>query len=102
MRICRFDNDRLGLVVDAAAAIVDVSAALEFMPPLHRPLAPGDPLVANLAMLRPHLEALASTATVPTGRLLFPQREIAKPQFAHGASIGRNEIRIREPGFGKS
>jgi hypothetical protein len=27
MRICRFDNDRLGLVVDAAATIVDVSAA---------------------------------------------------------------------------
>jgi 2-keto-4-pentenoate hydratase/2-oxohepta-3-ene-1,7-dioic acid hydratase in catechol pathway len=61
MRICRFDNDRLGLVVDAAATIVDVSAALEFMPPLHWPLSPGDPLVANLAILRPQLEALAST-----------------------------------------
>jgi 2-keto-4-pentenoate hydratase/2-oxohepta-3-ene-1,7-dioic acid hydratase in catechol pathway len=32
------------------------------MPPLHWPLSPGDPLIAKLAILRPQLEALASTS----------------------------------------
>lgn len=53
MRICRFDDDRLGLVEEDH--IIDVTSVLEHLPALRWPLAPGDPLIANLPALTPHL-----------------------------------------------
>lgn len=50
MRLCRFDNDRLGLV--RGERIIDVSAALHSVPVVYWPLPPGDLLVANLTRLR--------------------------------------------------
>lgn len=66
MRICRFSLElggapRLG-VVDADERIRDVTAATEALPSLRWPLPPGDQLIANLATLRPRLEALAKDA----------------------------------------
>jgi 2-keto-4-pentenoate hydratase/2-oxohepta-3-ene-1,7-dioic acid hydratase in catechol pathway len=75
MRICRFDDDRLGLVLADGAAVADVTAALDALPALRWPLPPGDPLVANLARLHPVIERLAATA---------PRRR-------------RAEIRLRSP-----
>src|SRR5690606_4229634 len=50
MRLCRFDNDRLGLV--RGERIIDVSAALHSVPVVYWPLPPGDLLIANLTRLR--------------------------------------------------
>jgi 2-keto-4-pentenoate hydratase/2-oxohepta-3-ene-1,7-dioic acid hydratase in catechol pathway len=46
MRLCRFNDNRLGLVEDET--IIDVTAALDAIPAQTWPLKPGDPLAANL------------------------------------------------------
>jgi 2,4-didehydro-3-deoxy-L-rhamnonate hydrolase len=62
MRICRFNDDRLGLVVDDGASVLDVTAALDAVPAQRWPLLPGDPLIANLAAVRRRIEAVAANA----------------------------------------
>jgi 2,4-diketo-3-deoxy-L-fuconate hydrolase len=60
VQICRFDNDRLGLV--EGDTVRDVTAALDILPRHAYPLPRHDPLVANLAALRPRIESLAAGA----------------------------------------
>ncbi|MGH8623690.1 MAG: fumarylacetoacetate hydrolase family protein [Burkholderiales bacterium] len=50
MRLCRFDNDRLGLL--ERDALIDVTAALDFLPRHAWPLPRFDPLIANLPAVR--------------------------------------------------
>lgn len=50
MRLCRFNDDRLGLV--QGEDVVDVSAALRVLPSCTYPLPRHDPLIANLAAVR--------------------------------------------------
>lgn len=57
MKLCRFDDDRVGLVVDDR--IRDATAVLDQLPLWRYPLPRHDPLIANLARLRPALEAEA-------------------------------------------
>jgi 2-keto-4-pentenoate hydratase/2-oxohepta-3-ene-1,7-dioic acid hydratase in catechol pathway len=57
MRLCRYDDNRLGVVRDGQ--IFDVTAALDLLPALRWPLPPGDLLIANLARLKPEIERLA-------------------------------------------
>ena len=57
MRLCRFDNDRLGLLENDA--VCDVTAATEVIESRRWPLPPGDPLVANLAALTARINKLA-------------------------------------------
>jgi 2,4-diketo-3-deoxy-L-fuconate hydrolase len=61
VRLCRFDHDRLGLVL--GEEVVDVSAALDSLPSYRWPFPPGDALIAGLAGLRPTIEALAATGS---------------------------------------
>jgi 2-keto-4-pentenoate hydratase/2-oxohepta-3-ene-1,7-dioic acid hydratase in catechol pathway len=60
MRICRFDDDRLGLV--KGDEILDVTAALDVIPQQRWPLAPGDPLVASLDRVLERVRALEAGA----------------------------------------
>jgi 2-keto-4-pentenoate hydratase/2-oxohepta-3-ene-1,7-dioic acid hydratase in catechol pathway len=60
MRICRFDNDRLGLV--KGEDVLDVTPALEVIPQQRWPIALGDPLVANLDRVLERVRALEATA----------------------------------------
>lgn len=73
MRICRFDDDRLGLV--EGAQILDVTPALEAIPARRWPLAHGDPLIANFDAVLERARALAPRA---------PRRALA-------------EVRLRAP-----
>lgn len=57
MKLCRFDDDRLGLV--RGACVHDVTAALEALPCVRWPLPRHDPLIARLPALRPAIEAQA-------------------------------------------
>jgi 2-keto-4-pentenoate hydratase/2-oxohepta-3-ene-1,7-dioic acid hydratase in catechol pathway len=54
MRLCRFNHDRLGVVLGDLVA--DVSAVLDTLPALRWPLPPGDLLIANLERLLPLIE----------------------------------------------
>jgi 2,4-didehydro-3-deoxy-L-rhamnonate hydrolase len=60
VRICRFDDDRLGIV--DGEAVRDVSAVLDRLPAVRWPVPPGDLLIANLDELRPEMERLAPEA----------------------------------------
>jgi 2-keto-4-pentenoate hydratase/2-oxohepta-3-ene-1,7-dioic acid hydratase in catechol pathway len=58
MKLCRFDDNRLGLVKDGK--VTDVTAALDSLPAYRWAFPPGDPVIANLARLEPEIEELAA------------------------------------------
>lgn len=60
MQLCRFDNDRLGLV--EGDAVRDVTPALESLPRHAWPLPRFDPLIANLAAIRLRIDSLCASA----------------------------------------
>jgi 2-keto-4-pentenoate hydratase/2-oxohepta-3-ene-1,7-dioic acid hydratase in catechol pathway len=60
MKICWFNDNRLGLVEDGR--VRDVSAALAALPPLTYPGPRGDPLIANLARVREEIAKAAPKA----------------------------------------
>ena len=60
MRLCRFDDNRLGIVVEDG--IRDVTAVLARLPEASYPFPRHDALIAHLDGLRPEIERLARTA----------------------------------------
>jgi 2,4-didehydro-3-deoxy-L-rhamnonate hydrolase len=85
MRLCRFDDNRLGLI--RGDNVHDVTRALDILPAVRWPVPPGDMLIANLARLRPEIERQAATASVKplsSVRLLSP---VANPTKIIGAPI---------------
>lgn len=60
MRLCRFDDNRLGLVL--GQDIRDVTPALDVLPAVRWPVPRGDLMIANLAALRARIEEIAETA----------------------------------------
>lgn len=73
MRLCRFGDDRLG-VVDGAT-VRDVTAALDVLPEYRYPLPTRDALVANLAKVTARVRAILPTApslSLDSVRLLSP------------------------------
>ncbi len=84
MRLCRFDENRLGVV--AGDAVHDVSEVLERLPAVRYPFPRHDALVAHLDALRPEIERLAAgAAAVPLARVKLlapvanPGKVIAAP-----------------------
>ena len=71
MRICWFNDNRLGLV--EGGYVRDASKALEELPMPVYPFPPkGDPLIANLGRLRPVILAAARDAqSFPVGEVKF-------------------------------
>ena len=70
MRICWYNDNRLGLV--KGDRVYDASKALEKLPkPTYPAAKSGDPLIVNLAKLRPDIEAAATGSGTPTGEVKF-------------------------------
>jgi 2,4-didehydro-3-deoxy-L-rhamnonate hydrolase len=85
MRLCRFDDDRLGLVRDGH--VLDVTTVIDALPSVRYPLPRFDPLVARLPQLRARVEAAGrGTASVPLDKvkLLSP---VANPGKVIGAPV---------------
>jgi 2-keto-4-pentenoate hydratase/2-oxohepta-3-ene-1,7-dioic acid hydratase in catechol pathway len=73
MRLCRFDNDRLGVVEDET--IKDVTAALDVLPACRYPFPSHDLLMADLEKVMARARAMlpgASTVPLATATLLSP------------------------------
>jgi len=73
MRLCRFDENRLGLAL--GEEIRDVTQALDVLPSVRWPVPRGDLMIASLAALRARIEEIAGTAPVVARsaiRLLSP------------------------------
>lgn len=50
MKICRFNQDRLGVIEEDS--VIDVSEALACLPSARWPVPMGDPLIMHLAQLQ--------------------------------------------------
>jgi len=70
MKICRFDDNRLGVVRDDM--VYDVTPALKKLPPVGYPLPGHDPLIAALGKLKPFLKKLGKAKPVSKVKLLSP------------------------------
>jgi 2-keto-4-pentenoate hydratase/2-oxohepta-3-ene-1,7-dioic acid hydratase in catechol pathway len=70
MRICWYNDNRLGLV--KGDRVYDVSKALEKLPkPTYPAARNGDPLLVHLAKLRPDIEAAATGSGTPISEVKF-------------------------------
>lgn len=70
MKICRYDDNRLGVVRDDM--VYDVTPALKKLPAFRYPLPAGDQLVAALPKLKKHLVAKGKGKPVSKVKLLSP------------------------------
>jgi 2-keto-4-pentenoate hydratase/2-oxohepta-3-ene-1,7-dioic acid hydratase in catechol pathway len=73
MRLCRFDENRLGIV--DGEVVRDVTAALDVLSPVRYPLPPHDRLIGNLSQVLARAKTIASSApALPLAgrRLLSP------------------------------
>jgi 2,4-diketo-3-deoxy-L-fuconate hydrolase len=85
MKICRYDDDRVGLVSDGR--LFDATSALEALPAFRWPLPTGDPFIAALDELAPRLRAAAADSrprSLDGVRLLSP---VANPSKIIGAPL---------------
>lgn len=87
MKICRFNNDRLGLV--EGETVIDVSTALEVLPSYRWPYPQGDALILHWDKIVPAIQAAKAAGTrhkVTEVRLLSP---IANPSKIIGIAGNR-------------
>lgn len=85
MKICWYDDHRLGLVIDGR--VHDVSAARDALPTPRYPAAPGDLLIANLDLVRAAIARLPpdpAARPVETVRFLSP---VANPGKIVGVPV---------------
>jgi 2,4-diketo-3-deoxy-L-fuconate hydrolase len=85
MKLCRFDNNRLGLIENGQ--IADVTAALSSLPPLTWPAPHGDHLISNFEVVRDRLQTVAIEALrrpLTEVRLLSP---VANPSKIIAAPV---------------
>jgi 2-keto-4-pentenoate hydratase/2-oxohepta-3-ene-1,7-dioic acid hydratase in catechol pathway len=89
MKLCRFDNNRLGIV--EGDQVLDVTKALSLIPEQRWPIAQGDPLIANLKRVLAAARKLAPKARkkpLAKVRLLSP---VPNPSKIIGAPINYND-----------
>lgn len=86
MKICRFDDDRLGLVSADEKSVADITKITDDLPAVRWPRSHVDPLMARLPELRAAIEALARPASwIPIERIALrspvvsPSKLIAAP-----------------------
>ena len=100
MKICRFDDDRLGIVEDDE--VLDVTGALDAIPEQRWPLAQGDPLILNFKKVLAAAKKLAAKAKrkkLASVKLLSP---VANPGKIIAAPINYNDHiteSIKDPGI---
>jgi 2-keto-4-pentenoate hydratase/2-oxohepta-3-ene-1,7-dioic acid hydratase in catechol pathway len=100
MKICRYDDDRLGIV--EGDEVLDVSEALAAIPGQRWPLAKGDPLIVNFKQVLAAAKKLAPKAkrkNLAKVKLLSP---VANPGKIIGAPINYNDHiaeSVKDPGI---
>ena len=90
MKICRFNDDHLGLVLDDNVA--DVTPALKSMPDLHWPLPPGDLLIAHWETLKPHIMSLLLEAPRLPLKQVALRSPITNPSKIIGIARNRRNL----------
>ena len=98
LKICRYDDDRLG-VVDGEE-VVDVSAALDVLPALRWPLPMGDVLIGNWDRILPAIEAAAGAGARKPLREVRLLNPIANPSKIIGIAGNRKNRDAEKLDFG--
>jgi len=91
MRLCRFDDRKLGLLEDDQ--VVDVSEVLDQLPAERWPLAPGDRMVEQLDLLRPAIEAAAASGRRLAREGVRLTSPVANPTKVIGAPVNYQKHR---------
>lgn len=86
MRLCRFNDTRLGVLV-GDEEIVDVSAAISTLPQVPWPFPAGDLLVANLKSILARIAEVLPTAPRLARREVKLQSPVANPGKIIGAPV---------------
>jgi len=100
MKLCRYDNNRLGIV--QGDEVLDVTQALSVIPEQRWPIAQGDPLIVNLRRVLAAAKKLAPKAKkkkLAKVKLLSP---VPNPSKIIGAPINYNDHiaeSIKDPGI---
>jgi 2-keto-4-pentenoate hydratase/2-oxohepta-3-ene-1,7-dioic acid hydratase in catechol pathway len=81
MRVCRFDENRLGII--DGDIVRDVTAALDVLPQVRYPLPKHDPLIANLAQVLARARAIAPSAPA----LPLSERRLLSPVASPGKLV---------------
>jgi len=85
MRLCRYDDNRLGLV--EGNEVKDVSEALKVLPPARWPLPQGDLLIANLDKVIAEVKKLAPNAKKTPLKNVKLRSPVANPSKIIGAPV---------------
>jgi 2-keto-4-pentenoate hydratase/2-oxohepta-3-ene-1,7-dioic acid hydratase in catechol pathway len=85
MKICRFDNDRLGVV--EGDRVLDVTGALDALPKVSWPLPQGDLLIANLDKVVARINAIKHAATPKPLAGVTLKSPVANPSKIIGAPV---------------
>ena len=86
MKICRFNDDQLGLVQEDNA-VIDVTSVLDVLPPMRWPVPLGDALIYNLEMLTSEIQRLSAKApSIPLSQIML-KSPVANPSKIIGAPI---------------
>ena len=85
MKLCRFDDNRLGLVEDETVA--DVSSALDILPTVRWPAPHGDSLIANLDAIRVEVERVSGAAKRVAHSEITLLSPVANPTKVIGAPV---------------
>lgn len=89
-RICRFDDDRLGIVIGGEVA--DVSAALDAIPAVRWPYPPGDAVIANWERLGRAIERALGRAPRRPLKEVRLKSPIANPTKVIGIARNRKNL----------
>jgi len=91
VKICRFGDNRLGVVDVEAGTVADVTSALELLPALRYPFPREDQLIANLAKIKAEAKRLLPRAKkLPLSRVkMLPP--VANPGKIVGAPVNYND-----------
>lgn len=85
MKICRFDDDRLGLV--EGETVLDVSAALDVVPAARWPAPPGDALIANLDAVMVEIDKVKGASAKLALADVALKSPVANPTKVIGAPV---------------
>ena len=85
MKICRYDNDRLGVV--EGNDVLDVTGALDALPPLKWPVPIGDHLIAHLDKVVARIGAIKHAASRRPLNAVKLRSPVANPSKVIGAPV---------------
>ena len=86
MKICRFDDDRIGLVQEDKS-VLDVTGALDVLPLMKWPVPLGDAFILNLETLTSEMQRLAPDAPSISLSEITLKSPVANPSKIIGAPI---------------